>query len=304
LGVPPLRVSVIIPTYNAEKHLSKLLAKINKAYEVIVIDSSSTDRTLEVASQFNTKLVSINKSEFNHGKTRNLASQYANGDILVFLTQDAIPVDNNSICKLVEVFKTNKNIGVAYGRQIPYDSSSHFGKFARLFNYPQQSKIKTIRDVKTLGIKTVFSSNSFAAYRKDLLEAVGMFPNNVILSEDTYVAAKIIKNGYSVAYVSEAAVYHSHDYSIIQEFKRYFDIGVFYGRENWILREFATAESEGIRFVKEEIQYLIKQRVFHLIPVSIIRNGMKFLGYRLGINEKIIPKKLKKYLSMHSSYWN
>lgn len=303
-----MKISIIIPTYNPGELLKVIFEEIkpflvSKDSEIIIIDSSSTDDSLTFLSNEKVNVIKIPKNEFNHGGTRNKASKIAKGDILIYLTQDAIPLSSNSIDEILKPFKQSETIGMAYGRQIPHKDADFFGAFARKFNYPEEGQIKNMKDAKKLGIKTVFVSNSFAAYRRDYLEKVGGFPTNTILSEDTYVASKMVKNGWSIAYVAEAQVYHSHNYTIIEEFKRYFDIGVFYGREKWILEEFAQAEGEGAKFAIEQLKEIIQEKKFHLIPVYFSRNAMKFLGYRLGIMENKIPLSIKKKLSMHKGYW-
>lgn len=125
----------------------------------------------------------------------------------------------------------------------------------------------------------------------------------MIVGEDTYAGAKMILAGEKVAYVSQAKVYHSHNYSIGQEFKRYFDIGVFHENESWILKEFDKAEGEGLRYIKSEFKYLIEHNAWYLIPEFFIRNGMKYIGYKLGYNYKILPKWLITRISMHSNWW-
>ena len=152
------------------------------------------------------------------------------------------------------------------------------------------------------GVKAAFNSNSFSAYRVTALNQVGGFPLHTIVSEDMYVAAKMLKAGWSIAYCAESKVYHSHNYTISQEFKRYFDIGVFNSRESWIMAEFGRAESEGVKFIKSEIFYLLKHNPF-LVFESVIRSAVKYAGYKFGKNEKILPVSLKKLMSNHPGYW-
>lgn len=304
-----MRLSIIIPTYNpgeSIKDIYKVLYPYTESpnSEVIIIDSSSTDGSIDFLRDKNIKIINIPKIEFNHGGTRNKAAQIAKGEILVYLTQDAIPVNSQSIEEIIKPLTKNKNIGMAYGRQLPHANADFFGAFARKFNYPDKSLIKTIDDKRKLGIKTVFVSNSFAAYKKECLMAIGGFPQDTILSEDTYVAAKMLKRGWAIAYVAEAQVYHSHNYTIMEEFKRYFDIGVFYGREKWILEEFAQAEGEGMKFALEQFQTIIKEKKFYLIPSFFLRTISKYAGYKLGIHEKKLPLILKKKISMNKQYWN
>ena len=75
-----------------------------------------------------------------------------------------------------------------------------------------------------------------------------------------------ILSGYTLAYVGEAKVYHSHSYTVWEEFKRYFDIGVFHQRENWILNSFGKAEGEGAKYVKSELKFLLKNNAWYLVP--------------------------------------
>ncbi len=130
----------------------------------------------------------------------------------------------------------------------------------------------------------------------------GGFPSQVILGEDTYVAGRMLLMGYKIAYAADACVYHSHDYPILQEFKRYFDIGVMHQRERWMLDEFGSADGEGKRFVLEQMRYLWKRRPT-LIPSALTRIGAKLIAYRLGRMEQSIPIAFKRRVSMHSRYW-
>ena len=300
-------ISIIIPTLNAEKVLPNLfrdikdnLSKMN--YEVIVVDSSSDDNTIKIAKENKAKVINISRSNFNHGGTRNLGIENASGEFVVFFTQDIVLYDSSSIKNLVKVFE-DESIAIAYGRQLPYKDSGVFGSYVRLFNYSENSLTKDLSCKNELGIKTIFCSNSFAAYRKSIHNKLGGFPEKVILGEDMYFAAKAINSGYKLSYVADAKVYHSHDYSIIEEFKRNFDIGVFHATEHWIFREYNGAQGEGIRLVLNEIKFLISNKHFMKIPYSILRNAAKFFGYKLGTKHKHIPIKWKIKISMYKSYW-
>lgn len=165
-----------------------------------------------------------------------------------------------------------------------------------------KSGVRTLVSRKELGIKTIFISNSFAAYRRTALIAVGGFPGDVIFGEDTITAAKLLLAGGKIAYVAEAQVFHSHNYTWAQDFRRYFDIGVLHRRESWLLQEFGSAGSEGGRFVQSELRYLWSRR-WWLVPSALIRTALKFVGYRLGRNEERLSLGWKRRLSMHSSFW-
>ncbi len=300
------KTAVIIPTLNGEpvwqRCLEGLRQQLPQPDHVLVVDSGSTDGTDVAAQDAGFDLLRISKHEFDHGGTRQMAAaRLKDFDVLVYLTQDAVLADANALKQLVAAFADPK-VGTAYGRQLPRQEADPIEAHARIFNYPPQSNIRTLADKTTLGIKAAFTSNSFAAYRTEALMAVGGFPEKLILGEDMVVAARMLQAGWSVAYVSDAQVYHSHGYTIAQEFKRYFDIGVMHQDQAWILQEFGKPEGEGGRFVRSELAYLKKQAPF-LLPAAFVRTIAKYAGYKLGQHALSLPLPLRRKLSMHQSYW-
>lgn len=302
-----MNVQIIIPIYRPDDKFLCLLRMIKKQslfdLPVLLIDSGQGGPYTDEIKGMNIRVRTIDSRDFNHGGTRQWGMELCpEADIYVFLTQDAILADERSIENLVATF-CDDWVGCAYGRQLPHSNAGVFGMMARAFNYPSQSHIYSFEDRKQHGIKTAFISNSFAAYRKEAIEEVHGFPQNTILSEDMCVAAKMLLKGWRVAYAAEALVYHSHDYSVIQEFKRYFDIGVFHVRESWIQREFGKAEGEGKRFVITELRYILKHCPYRIFEMAL-RDGMKYLGYRLGLCESKLKNSWKKRLSMTARYWD
>jgi rhamnosyltransferase len=303
-----LDLSIIIPTLNASESLNNLLLKIKECTtdftsEVIIIDSESSDDTISIAKKHGANILKTKQKAFNHGGTRNVAANKAKGDLLLFITQDALPVDTNAIRKIMVPF-LDENVVIAYGRQLSYENTSIYGKFSRYFNYPNRSRVKCFDDIGKLGIKTAFCSNSFAIYRKKYFDNIGGFPNKVILGEDMYLAGKAILSGYKVAYVTDAKVFHSHSYNILNEFQRSFDTGVFHAQEKWIIESFKSPNSEGMRYIKEECKYLIQNKLALLIPYAIIRDVSKYIGYKCGYHYSLFPKCIAKMMSMYKSYWN
>lgn len=302
-----MKIGVAILTLNAGEAFKTLLdslAKQDCAIErMLVADSGSQDGTVELAKQYHCEILTIPKGKFNHGTTRKQCVQHLQGmDVIVFLTQDVILQGFSALKQLTEVFQ-DETIAVSYGRQIPFLDASPLAAQNRAFNYTEESLIKAFEDRQWLGIKTPFTSDSFAAYRTRALEEVGSFPH-VIVSEDMYVAAKLLVAGYKVAYRAEACVYHSHDYTLKQELQRYFDIGVFMGREPWIREIFGGAEGEGLKLVKNQLAYLYKHHGISSIPKAIAVNVVKLIGYRLGIYESYLPLWLTKQLSGQRYFFN
>lgn len=298
--------NIIIPTYNAENQIGELIEALKSQTircDITVIDSSSADNTVKIAEDRGIKTVKIRKKEFDHGATRSTAGRLTDSEILIYLSQDAMPVNKYSIENLLRPFE-DKDIGAVFGRQVPHHDAKPFGAHSRLFNYPENSYIRSFADRHIYRIKTPFLSNSFAAYKKKALDEVGSFKRSLILGEDSYAGAKLLLSGYKIAYAADAVVFHSHNYTVFQEFQRYFDIGVFHKKEKWILEEFGKPEVEGIKYIKSEIVFLIKNRKYYLLPEFFTRNCLKYTGYKLGKNYEKIPMSIVKKASMHKDWWN
>lgn len=300
------KTSILIPTLNAGEEWEKVLESVNnQRYEFankIIIDSGSTDDTVSLALKFGFHIIKIQKKEFNHGATRQqLVNASANTDICIFLTQDAVLTSSYSISNLVKAFD-DPGVGMAYGRQLPHLNAEPLETHARLFNYPSTSEVLSIADHKRLGFKIFFSSNSFAAYRKSALDAVGGFPSDSIMGEDAIIAAKMLIAGFKKAYIAEATVHHSHSYTLNEEFKRYFDTRVFHEQNKWLIDKFGRPTGEGIKFTKSELKYVFMNDLKSIFK-SITSLGSKWLGYKSGKYYKKIPTKVLRMLSMHKYYW-
>lgn len=303
------KIGLIVPTLNAgplwRRWLDALQAQTRKPDVLLLIDSSSTDDTTKLATLYGFDVRIIARADFNHGGTRQwgVGLLPADVEIVVFLTQDALLANPQAIERLVHAFAENK-VGAAYGRQLPHVDAGPLGAHARLFNYPAESQIRAFEDRQSHGIKTAFISNSFAAYRREALMAVGGFPRDVIMNEDTFVAGHMLLAGWKIAYCANAKVHHSHDYGWGEEFRRYFDIGVFHARNAWLRERFGQVEGEGRRFVLSELAFL-SRRAPWLIPSAIVRNGLKWLGFKLGSRfHGELPLGVKKRFSLHAAYWN
>jgi rhamnosyltransferase len=296
-----------VPTLNPGRHAALLLESVArqtiKPDVFLVVDSSSTDGSLEAFSRAGAELISIPRSTFDHGATRNIALELFEADFYIYLTQDAIPATNDSFQLLLDAFTAPK-VGVAYGRQLPHKGADAMGAFARLFNYPAESRTRTLADAPALGIKTAFCSNSFAAYRRTAMLQVDGFPKSVICCEDLAVAARMLTAGWEIRYVADATVYHSHDYSAIEEFRRYFDLGVFFRKEDWIRRKFGSIERQGLPLVYSQLRHLRREGLARRMPEALVRLALRWAGYRLGALHMRLPLRLNKSLAMNRGYWD
>lgn len=280
-----MNVVLIIPTLNAAQNWEALVSGIRRQSltpgEVIVVDSSSSDGTADRARATGFTVVEIARNEFSHGGTRQAAALAApRADIVVYLTQDAIPHGTESFRHLVAAFG-DSTIGAAYGRQLPRPHASAIEAHARLFNYRPVSQLRSWESRTTLGFKSIFFSNTFGAFRRDALMSVGGFSPDVSFGEDTLAVACLHRAGWKTAYVAEALVVHSHAHSIRAEFRRYVEIGILHERERWLLEEFGTADGEGLRFAASELRYLSTHSP-QQIPLAVLRTMAKYIGYRSG----------------------
>lgn len=302
-----MQVTVIVPTYNASSKMSALMNRLQEQtlenISVLIADSSSSDDTVKIANANHVEVLVVDRKKYDHGGTRTIAGKTAKGNLLVYLTQDALPFDVHSLKALITPFDNGNKLGAVYGRQLPYPDATPFAAHLRLFNYPVQSCTRSLNDREKYGIKTAFLSNSFSAYRKSALEEIGWFKEGLISTEDTYAGAKLLIAGYSLAYAADAMVYHSHNYTLFQEFKRYFDIGVFHTKESWIRELFGQPEGEGMRYLRSEMTYLMKMNKYHLFPELFIRNALKYLGYTLGRSYKWFPRVANREMSMNREWW-
>ncbi len=203
-----MKTALIIPTLNAVPHLAKLLPALTalspQPDKVLFIDSTSTDGTQAAIEAAGFTVHVIPRAEFGHGKTRNLGARMCEGhDILIYLTQDAIPAGVDLVARMVEQFK-DTSVAVATGRQLPHEGANVAAAFARLHNYPPESHRTTAADIPVRGLKALFCSNSFAAYRASALAAVGGFPEHLPMGEDLAVTGRFLEAGYTSAYVAEA----------------------------------------------------------------------------------------------------
>lgn len=283
-----MKFSVCIPTLNAMSTWAEFSAGLKCQHlspkKVLVIDSASDDGTAEQAEYDGFHVIRIQRHEFHHGRTRQLAVDHCDDvDVLVFLTQDAILADSEAINCLLRAFD-DPLVGAAYGRQLPRNGASPIEAHARLFNYPATSAIRTIETASALGLRTAFFSNSFGAYRRSALESIGGFPGDVNFGEDTVATARLLLAGWKIAYVAEAKTVHSHKYTIRQEWDRYREVGKLHACQSWMLRSFGTASGEGVRFVLSELAMLANRSPF-LIPSAITRSLCKFIAYKLGSHQ-------------------
>ena len=306
-----MKVDVIIPVYRPGAELLELLKRLQQQTiplgKIILMNTEKqyfdllTAGTSFIQDFPEVEVHHLAREEFDHGGTRHQGVGYGDGEVFVTMTQDAMPADEYLVERLLESLRGEK-VAAAYARQLPDRECSEAERFTRGFNYPEESRVKTKADLPEMGIKTFFCSNVCAAYRRDVFDELGGFVNRAIFNEDMLYAAKAVEAGYGIAYVAQAKVYHSHNYTYRQQFRRNFDLGVSQADHPEVFAAYPP-ESEGIRLVKSTVEHLKKKGMRSKIPDVIIQSGFKYTGYVMGKRYRRLPGRLILKLSSNREYW-
>ena len=223
----------------------------------------------------------VPESEFDHGGTRKRAAGYSDAAFLVYMTQDAMPASEHLLAALKEPFDNDDSIAVSYARQIPYDSASPIERYNRSFNYPDEDRKKTAEDIPGLGIKAFFCSDVCACYRRDIYDRLGGHIERTVFNEDMIYARAALEAGYAVYYASKAEVYHSHDYSPAEQYRRNIELGRSQAEHPEVFGD-VSSTGEGKKLVKGCISYLLSNGYWYLVPEFILQCAGRYLGYRKG----------------------
>ena len=223
-----MKISVIIPTLNAKADLSDLIHALHSQSippdEIIVVDSQSGDGTPELAEKLGAIVIRIARKDFDHGGTRDMALRRSSGDVVIFMTQDAMPADEHAIEKLIAPL-ADTCIAAVGGRQIPKDDARPFERLVREHNYPPESRVWGSEAIEEMGVRAFMISDVFAAYRRSAYLQVGGFDHPIMTNEDMLMVQKLLEAGYKIAYAGDAQVFHSHNLTMKQQYRRNYIVG-------------------------------------------------------------------------------
>lgn len=303
-----MKVDAVIPAYKPGRDLRELVEKLLdqtvRLGRIIIIN---TDREYFDEKEYliapAVEVVHITRHEFDHAGTRDMGLRMSDADYVLFMTMDAIPKDNYLVEKLLSGFRRADNIAVSYARQLPKKDCNRIEQITREFNYPAQSRVQTSDDIKELGIKAYFCSDVCAMYDTSIYRSLGGFKAPAIFNEDMVYAAGALDAGYAVSYCADALVYHSHNYTGRQYYRRNFDLGVSQADHPEIFERF-NVKGTGMQLVRKSLAQICRRGT----PADIIRlvyySGMKYLGFRKGKNyHKLFLKSCLKHTS-DKEYWN
>ena len=301
-----MEVDVLIPVYRPDGKLTELLKRLKMQnypiHRIILMNTEEKHFPAELTGIWDrVEVYHLAKEEFDHGGTRDRGVRMSTADLVVCMTQDAMPAGETLIEELVKPFD-DPEVWAAYARQLPNEDCREVEKYTRSFNYPEQSMVKTKEDLDRLGIKTFFCSNVCAAWRREKYLELGGFVKHTIFNEDMILAGTMIKQGGKIAYCAKAKVIHSHNYSAFQQFHRNFDLAV---SQTMYPEVFGgiRSESEGIKLVKKSLSYCIKIGKPWLMIQVVTQSAGKLLGYKMGQRYRSLPMWLILRCTMSPSFW-
>ncbi len=305
LNMKKLSIGVAIITYKDKRHLENCLPPlINSPLKpkVMVFNSTSVDGTVELAKKLGAETLVIPRTEMNHGYARDISRKTLGTDIVVMMTPDAY-AKPDMLEKLIKPIVEGK-AAIAYARQVAHDGANIISRFGREFNFPSESNIRSIKDAPKYGRYTGFCSDACTAWSNKALDEIGGF-RWTLSGEDAIAAAMILRKGYKIAYVADAIVNHSHNYTPTKEFVRHFDTGMY--RKQWdkILDLGGGGDQKrGISYARALFAHVLKNEPL-MIFTAIAQLTMGWLGYQFGrLCYHRAPDWLYKAVSPADFFWN
>ena len=276
-------VTIICPLFNAEKYIVNLNNSLKKQKNVLIdkiyyILTESSDNSEKIMKKNKISYELIKKEDFSHSLVREKYGMMAKTDIICFITQDVVIEDENWLYELT------KNIGVdnivaAYSRQI--SKYNNIEKYTREKNYPDKSRIVSKKDIKKLGLNTFFFSDASSAIKTDMfVKLKGYDGKNLPISEDMYIAYKIITKGYKISYEADSIVYHSHNFKLRDLYKRYKLTGKFF-KENSYLDKYGTNKA-GSGLAKHILKRAIQDKNIKVLFRFVPDMAARFIGMKVG----------------------
>lgn len=284
-----MKVDIICPLYNAEKEVMLQFKQIknqsayNDINKIMYVITKGNDKTLDIVKKIaneNDKVMfeEIESKDFSHSLTRENAAKSSNADIIVFITQDVIIEREDWLYNLIKSIK-NGECDASYSRQI--SKSKGIEKYTREKNYPEESKIVTKENLNEMGLRTFFFSDASSAIKNDIFKKLNYYDNKKLsISEDMYIAYKLIMNGYRIKYEAESVVIHSHNFKFKQLYKRYYDTGVFF-KENSYLDKYGTNKTGG-NMAKYVLKRIIQEKDFIAFAKFFPDMLARFFGMKSG----------------------
>ncbi len=302
-------ISIVIPVKNGGSDLQRLLEGIERQIldeevEVVIVDSGSSDGSVELARSRGAAVQEIPPQDFSHGASRNLAARASRGEVLVFVSQDAYPVDEHWLERLTAPLRADPSVAGVYGRQLPHEGARPPERYFLDFLYGPQGRRQSAAGAGELTMETTLFSNVNAAIRRELWER-HPFVEDIIMSEDQDWCRRVLLEGFAVVYEPLAAVRHSHDYTLSAAFKRFFDSGASADRA-YLAGQGSSKRAlraAALRYARGEIAWLWSTGQARWIPYTAVYETIKMVGLLLGANHARLPLAAKRRMSALPGFW-
>ena len=302
-------ISIVIPVKDGGADLIRCLdaisrQQIDEEVEVVVIDSGSRDGSAARARSHGAHVHGIPAREFHHGRTRNLGARIARGETLVFTSQDAYAADDSWLVNLTAPLRDDDTIAGVYGRQLPHAHARPPEQYFLDFLYGPEPRHQRLGHEDELSFEMTLFSNVNSAVPRRVWESFP-FAEDIVMSEDQEWSRRVLRAGLGIAYAPEAAVYHSHAYSVAGALRRFFDSGV--SAERSYVDDRATSKAAlwkaGTRYAQGEVAWLWTTGQRRWIPYAAVYELAKFAGLQLGRKHRLLPRTLKSRLSAYPEHW-
>lgn len=279
-----MNVDIICPLYNAEKYIENLHKSILKQEKVSLnniryILTRGRDNTEEILKKLNNCTYTIiEPKDFSHSLTREKEAFKSDADILVFVTQDVIIEKTDWLYNLIKDIE-NGQVDACYSRQLCNNNSIE--KYTRESNYPSNSKIVSKEDIKELGLKAFFFSDASSAIKRETFVKLNGYDGKIFpTNEDMYIAYKLIMNGYKIKYCADSEVVHSHNFTLKQQYKRYYDTGVFF-KQNDYLNKYKVNQAGG-SLAKYILKRAWQDKNWKVLIKFVPNMAARFIGMKMG----------------------
>lgn len=282
-----MKIDIICPLYNAEKYITNLDVSLRRQKqveinEIFYILTEGNDNSESILKKINANYDIIKKEEFSHSLVREKKAFQSDADIVVFITQDIIIERDDWLFYLTKDI-INGKVDACFSRQICNNETIE--KYTRESNYPKESRIVSEEDIPRLGLNTFFFSDASSAIKRETFVTLnGYDGKDLIISEDMYIAYKLITNGYKIKYCADSEVIHSHEFTLRQYYKRYKDTGKFF-KENSYLNKYKVNTAGG-KLAKYILKRAIQDRNYKVLVKYIPNMAVRFIGMQVGKRTK------------------
>jgi rhamnosyltransferase len=302
-----VKVAALVPVFEGAHYLpgllSALAAQTRPPDETWIAETNPRPETEALVRNRGARYVAISPGDFDHGGTRSRLARQTDADVLLLLSQDALPAGSEAVERLLRPLESDAGVAAAFGRQVPPAGAHPFTRMKRAFLYTGASKVQRFEDRHGSGFRTAFFSNSFAAWRRGPLSGLGWFGERRLMCEDVSAAAALLAAGHAVAYVADALVEHGNEHPLRVELARYFDIGATHALDPRLETDFGSPHGEGLRFVRFGVRFLLEEGCASHLPAFAVWSAGKRIAYSLGRHHRALPAGLARRLSSLPAWW-